>query len=190
MSAFRSRRILGLPLWRWEGLSYVVTTFGALSVIIATCGVLFAGLQYFWNLEADRAKETLDLIEIWETRGYQKDFSDLRTSVSDFLDKVPAEEIAFAKSSERASNNLQRNMQKAVLGTKANSEKFERVIYFFNRLGLCVAARLCSKNTARVFFEDPIKAFLSNFTPYIQEQRKTYPNYADGILLLKKTMGD
>jgi hypothetical protein len=175
-----SHKLFGTQLWVWEGLSYVVTVLGAF-------GVIFAVTQYFLAQEADRSKETLAMIEIWETRGYSKSFTDLGASVQDFLISAPKEDLQLAGKNKSAAENLRKAMYAKVLSNAASKEDFDRVVYFFNRLGLCVEASLCSSKTADIFFQDSLRGFMSNFSELIQDKRSTLPGYASGVLLLEKT---
>lgn len=173
------RRMLGVAVWRWEALSYIVATLGAL-------GVVFGVYQYYQQLEANRARETLAMIELWETRGYRDAFVTLRRDMLDYWATVPPADIEFAKSSPIAAENLRNALFRAVIDTsEEKAGRFERIVYFYNRLGLCVQAKLCSASTARIFFDDPLRSFLSNFEARIDAERETLPGYASGIYLLR-----
>ncbi|GAB5461023.1 DUF4760 domain-containing protein [Hoeflea alexandrii] len=179
MSETNERKLLGLAVWRWEAFSYFITTLGALGIVLGV-------YQYVQQLEANRARETLAMIEIWETRGYREDFDALSRDMVAYWDNVPKQDIELAKANQRAAANLRKAFFREMIDkSAANMKRFDRVVYFFNRLGLCIEAQLCSPYTARVFFEDTITAFLSNFEPRIAEKRKTLPGYANGVFLLR-----
>lgn len=179
MSETSERKLLGLAVWRWEAFSYLITTLGAL-------GIVFGVYQYLEQLEANRARETLAMIEIWETRGYREEFDALSGDIFAYWNNVPEQDLALAKANQRAAANLRKAFYREMIDKSAsNVKRFERVVYFFNRLGLCIEASLCSADTARVFFGDTIAAFLSNFEPRIAEKRETLPGYADGVFLLR-----
>lgn len=141
--------LLGLPVWVLSALANVVTILGAL-------GVAFAAYQYFVAQEAARAKETLHMIEIWETRDYDEAFNALRDEVIAFWQTVPEEDLELAKTSSKAQSNLRKAMEHHVFSSANSQYNFDRMVYFFNRLGLCIEARLCSKHTARIFFRSPL----------------------------------
>lgn len=168
----------------WETLSHAATTLGGI-------GLFFGVLQYYDGLEANRASETLQLSDLWETRGYREDFGVLRDDVIRLTNAVPQEDLAQADSNQHASDNLRRRIATAVLAIDGNSDRFERIVYFFNRLGLCVEARLCSSETANLFFNDPISGFASYFEPEIVATRQQMPGYAEGLCLLSaRCLGD
>ena len=172
------RRMFGLPLWFLDGVANAITIVGALSVV-------FAVYQYIASQEAGRAKETLNMIEIWETRSYSKSFDRLRDDLLKFWEEVPAQDVELAKTNARAATNLRKAMVSRVLSSEQATEDFDKVVYFFNRLGLCIEAKLCSKRTATVFFDEPFQAFMSNFSPVVSSRRDDLPGYANGLVLLK-----
>lgn len=172
-------RLFGIRLRIWEGVSYIVTVFGAF-------GLLFAVYQYHAAGEAERSKETLALIEIWETRAYSAAFDRLRHKVTEFTASVPDADLDIARNSVQAADNLRRKMYGQVLANPDARADLDKVVYFFNRLGLCVQANLCSFRTAFIFFKDPLEGFMSNFSNYITARQEELPGYANGLLLLEK----
>lgn len=178
-----NQRLLWTPLWVWQGLSNIVTTLGVL-------GLLFAGVQYWQAREEGRAAETLNLIDIWETRGYDDDFAKLRAAVTEFMAAVPEADMAAVATNARAAENLRTKMYRQVLGQPELEAAFERVVYFYNRLGLCVQANLCSTRTARIFFAEPFAAFRSNFASRIESDSAALPGYANGLDLLAERILD
>lgn len=154
--------------------------------ILGVLGVGFAVFQYMQTQEAGRAKETLAMIEIWETRGYSKSFKDLGGQVQAFLKAAPKEDLELASRNDVAAQNLRGAMYERLLSSPDASENFDRAVYFFNRLGLCVEANLCSVTTAEIFFQDSLRGFMSNFLDLIHERRSALPSYANGILLLSE----
>ena len=171
------RKLLLVDTWKWEAM-------GSIASVLGFVGVLFAVYQYFQQIEAERAREALEMIEIWETRGYRDAFNILKDDVITFLDKVPEADKAKADENPMAANNLQASMYRDIFSKEGNDQRFEDVIYYFNRLGLCVEANLCSVRTASVFFDDTLIHFLSGFDTKIEKQRMTLPNYAEGVLSL------
>lgn len=174
--------MLGLPVWRWQALSYMIAALGAL-------GVVFGVYQYFQQLEANRARETLSMIEMWETRDYRENFAELRQDMLEYWAAVPPGDIEFARTNPNAAANLRDAFFRSVIDENSEkSKRFERIVYFYNRLGLCIKASLCSAATARIFFADPLNSFLSNFEPRLEAERKVLPGYANGVLLLKDAL--
>lgn len=182
MTATPERRMLGIPVWRWEAISYMIAALGAL-------GVVFGVYQYYQQVEANRARETLAMIEMWETRGYRENFVELRQDMLDYWATVPSADIEFARTNANAAANLREAFFGSVINASGEkSKRFERIVYFYNRLGLCIQANLCSAGTARIFFADPLNSFLSNFEPRLEAERKVLPGYASGVLLLKDAL--
>lgn len=159
-------------------MSNFVTVLGAF-------GILFGVYQYTQQLEAERASRTLEMIETWRAEGYREDFVALRSSVQALLDAIPPEDLALAEQSGRASENLRRRILSRVMADPQTEPRFANTIYYFNLLGLCVEANLCSTSTARIFFDDTLSGFLQVFEPEIQARQTALPGFAEGVLLLR-----
>lgn len=172
------KKLFGVELWVWEGLGHVVKIFGAL-------GLLLAVYQYFTVGEAERSKETLEMIDHWETREYSDAFQRLRVKVTEFMASIPEEDLAIVRNDEQAADNLRKNMYANILEDETTRQDFDKIVYFFNRLGLCIKAKLCSSQTADTFFKDPLRGFMSNFSNLIADRRKELPGYASGLLILQ-----
>ncbi|WP_417668495.1 hypothetical protein [Roseibium sp.] len=172
-------KLLGVQLWVWEGASYIVTVLGVLAG-------LFAVYQYYDATEAQRSKETLAMIEIWETRAYAEAFDRLRERVIEFSASIPEAELALARKNVQAAENLRHSMYDHVLSGIGGQTDLDKVVYFFNRLGLCVKASLCSFKTSYIFFKDPLEGFMSNFASFIKAKQIQLPGYANGLILLEE----
>ena len=181
----QDNHFLGVRHSLWSALSGFLAVTGA---VVGVVGIVFAGYQYLRQVEADRAEQTLNLIDIWETRGYREDFKGLRDGVQNFLSKVPPADLEAARQNALVSRNLRDRLLSEVLGTEENQERLNDVIYFFNRLGLCIEADLCSRETAAIFFDDSLTNFLSHFEPVISSRRETDKGYAEGVLLLRSAI--
>lgn len=178
-------RLFGITIRQWGGLKDLFTIVG----VVLAVGTGISGLyQYMNKLEADRAEETLKMIDSWETRGYREDFNALRVEVVAFLDAVPDAEMRTAQQSAKASENLKGKLYRDVVGSASARKRFDNIVYYFNRLGLCIEARLCSKRTARIFFDDTLENFLSVFQSLIEKEREATPGYAEGLIVLEKEL--
>ncbi|MCW1934515.1 hypothetical protein [Pararhodobacter zhoushanensis] len=173
--------IFGWPLSKVEGVAHLVTAFGAL---LGAVGVILAVVQYFAAQEAERASHTLSLIDIWETRHYRDDFVALRESAMAFMASVPEEEQREARENETARANLWAQMRRHVFSVEDAERRFDRVVSFFSRLGLCIEARLCSRETALLFFDDSVSGFVSFFGPEIEGRQDAMQSYGSGMMLL------
>ena len=67
-------------------------------------------------------------------------------------------------------------MASVILTNPAARRSFDRVVYFFNRLGPCIEAEVCSKPTARIFLDETLLQFTANFGDHIRERRRDLPS--------------
>ncbi|MEC8294414.1 MAG: hypothetical protein VX083_13050 [Pseudomonadota bacterium] len=172
-------RFLGLDAWRWGVLSSFVSVLGIF-------GVLFGIYQYTMQLEAQRADRTLEMIEQWRDDGYRASFVALSDEVATLLASVPAADLAAAKATPRAAANLRSKVLRRVLGKAENQQRLDTVVFYFNKLGLCVEARLCSTKTTEIFFGSTVEGFVDVFGPEIAARRTEEPDYANGFRFLPR----
>lgn len=171
---------LGLEIWQWDGLSGFITVIGFLSVII---GAVWAMFEYTQRVEASKARETMALIEIWEIRGAKDAYISLSREVASELPSLMAQAKQSSLPKDQARKIVYSKVSIRVLQKAENVAHVEMVIYFFNRVSLCIQANLCSAKIARVFFADTLDDFMDYFADDIRKQRKSHPGY--GIELEK-----
>lgn len=170
-------RLFGIEAWRWELLSNFLTAFGVF-------GVLFGVYQYTAAVEADRASETLAMIERWTEDDYRSDFLALQQrTLSQIEGRSPAD-IQAAQSSPRHAELLSLEIGQAVMKDPDAAQHLDRVVYYFNLLGLCVEAKLCSADTADIFFGDTLRNFSAFFRDEVGARNKALPGYSQGFDLL------
>jgi hypothetical protein len=63
----------------------------------------------------------------------------------------------------------------------ANQTDLSDIADFFDLLWHCVKAKVCDKNTAKDFFDDPAKNIYEVSGYYVIERRKDDPQYAEGL---------
>ncbi|MGO8506155.1 hypothetical protein AB9F35_32165 [Rhizobium leguminosarum] len=177
MSQPSSKRRVGLSFLNvsdagWSFLSSIVTVVTFAS---AMGGIFWAVFEYIEKKETDRTKYTLTLIETWETQGYRQAYGELREFYSTFLETIPVADKRMAETSGHAKDNLLQSLNRQIAQEPTRREQVREVVYFFNRLALCVNASLCSKETTAVFFNDTVQSFLDVYGPYIESNKETFP---------------
>ncbi|WP_170334846.1 DUF4760 domain-containing protein [Ruegeria arenilitoris] len=176
----------GTFLWKssewWDSFGQFMMAIGAL---IASIGVLIGVIQYTQQVEAARAKETLALIEKWESGGYRDSFAVLRDATDRFQETVPRNELKLVRSSTTARENFQRKLYDSVFADGDHFEDFDHIVSFFDRLGLCIQAKLCSEKTAEVYFRTTLGAFLFYYDGLVLERGLQYAGYVEGLQFLK-----
>jgi VanZ family protein len=179
MSRPASKRQVGLSFFHvsdagWSLRSSIVTV---VTFVGAVGGIFWAIFEYRESQETERTKYTLTLIETWEMQGYRQAYGELRKFYTAFIETVPPADRRTAETSGHARDNLLQSFNRR-----------REVVYFFNRLGLCVSASLCSKETAAVFFNDTVQSFLDAYGPYIESSKETLPGRGTTLVDLSREL--
>lgn len=177
----REPRFLFIEAWWWEALGGFLSVVGVLAA-------LFGIFEYKQRVEASKASETLALIDVWETRGAREAFDRLSGEIAAGFADVPAADMAAAAKDPAVARVVSDKVATIVLREEKNADAFGEVVYFFNRLGLCVEAALCSRKTAEIFFEDSLDSFLDVFGGRIERLRESQPRYGEAMLDLHRAV--
>ena len=169
----------------WSLLSSIVTV---VTFVGAVGGIFWAVFEYRESQETERTKYTLTLIETWETQGYRQAYGELRKFYTAFIETVPPADRRTAETSGHARDNLLQSFNRRIAQEPARQEQVREVVYFFNRLGLCVSASLCSKETTAVFFNDTVQSFLDAYGPYIESSKETLPGRGATLVDLSREL--
>lgn len=168
-------KFLKVPIWYWDGLQGFIALIG---FILATAGILWGIYEYRSQSEANRAQATLDLLDVWEERGYLDQYKTLRSKVQKTLATVPENEIKTAEKNPSIEAALYEKVSARVLSDPSSREAFENLIYFFQRQHLCIEAGLCSEKATEVFFEDTVSSFVKIFLHALSERPSGLPDFA------------
>ena len=178
MKLNKERRFLGLPVWKWDGIAGACALLGVMVVAItAIAGVYQLNLR----AEAARAEATLDILDVWETRGFLKDFQSLDRQVQSILLNVPEEDLEAARREKVIQSRLYERVSNEILASPVAVKKFEKVVYFFQRLHICVEAKLCAEAATGQFFDGPKESFARVFDAEIKRRRELVSDYATGL---------
>jgi hypothetical protein len=159
-------KFLGVSITYWEGIQGFVAVVGA---TLAIGGILWGVIEFRGKLESDRARETLALLDVWETRGYLDSYRSLDDQIQDVLDGVPQADIEAAAHSPRILETLYQKASGQVLLNSQAREDFENLVYFFERMHICVDAKLCSREATVRFFGDTVTTFGQVFRSQLQQ---------------------
>ena len=174
------RRFLGVKAWQWECLSSIVSAVGLIAVVAAA---LIAFWEFRDGRQAARVVETLDLLDVWEEREYLAAFRRLDAQVSERLEQVPRDDLEAARSNPLILERLYERIASDVLGASGAEEDFENLVYFFQRLSICVDAKLCAREPTLAFFRGPMQSFARTFKAEIDTRRRSSPDFAEGLRL-------
>lgn len=167
-------RFLGFGMNVWNGVQGLV---GVLGAFLAVAGILWGVIEYRGKLEADRARETLNLLDVWETRGYLEKYRALDGRIQSVLAEVPSADIAAAQTDPAIRAVLYAKAASTVLQSAEAQKEFEDVIYFFERMEICVAAELCATDATDLFFEDTLASFAEIFLVPLEDFRTGPPSF-------------
>lgn len=164
----------------------VIKTFGSLiAACIAAGGIVLGGLEYKQRNEMIQARETLEMVDVWDQDGAREAYRSLASAVVSGLDGISSTDLATANESRAAYNNLRRSLSREILQDPDNAKDFDDVVYFFTRLSLCVEAELCDVTSANVFFRDTLNSFLDVFRTHITTQQESAPGYGQALFDLQ-----
>lgn len=164
------RRFLKIPISIWDGISGLAGLIGISAVLL---GGIFATLEYRDRKASSRAAETLNLIDIWETRGAQSAFQGIAVVLESTLDGVELGNEMSDVELERLKENLVRRVM-----IDLGPEAYETVMSYFTRLSLCIQSDLCSEGVANVFFSETVTDFHGWFVSEIESRRRLNPRHA------------
>lgn len=173
----REPRHLGLTHQVWSTLGSMVAVAGFLG------GIFWGIWEYRAQNEAERGARTLELVDRWEAQGTRASYQALATALAKV--EVDEADLISAKSSAEKTAHLRKRISDIVLRDPARRQDYDEVVYFFNRLGLCVQGDICSGKVAELFFDHTVQQFWLNFHEEIAAQSESLPDYATGLALLQ-----
>lgn len=145
--------------------------------LLLICGTLFSVFQYLSARQEMRVERTLQLVELWDRQEYQDAqkavktrLADLNAKYQDLLGKDPSRveySIYYAKIGLEALNPGGGDMPLLEF-----QDRFDRVVYFLNRVSSCVQGNLCDRDVADDYFKDYAQSFWRYFRGYVEKQRK------------------
>lgn len=189
--------ILGVGDRRWALYASFITVVG-IGLAVFTAG--WAIYEYYQEQEEQRVKFTLTVIESWEEHGYRKAYGRLREAYAKFEEGLSDTERELTGKNPDIQANILRNFARSIEERPDAKECLDveecpdiegsvrDVMYFFNRLALCVKAGICSVDTARHFFDDTISSFLDVYRPYIEPNMAAFPGGAQTVFELSATL--
>ncbi len=169
----------------WRMLLYAWAGMAVRLAIIFTLG--FSVFQYLANQEQKRVEQTMALVELWESKDFQQAQRALKERLAALNAKYdnllsatpsPTEEQVFR---QRIGIEAM-TPEGGAMPVADFNDNFDRIVYFLNRLSICVEGKLCSRDVADAYFRDYAVSFWSYFAGYIGKQRKAgSANYAQAI---------
>lgn len=186
MATETEHRFLGVPISIWDGLAGLFTVLAVLGGIF---GLIIAYVELGQRREAAQAEATLALLDVWEgsTQGstnYLNAFRALDTRLAARLNEVPQADLDAARADDTMRAALYARAARQILADAEAQRGFEDIVYFFQRLAICVELDLCDRKATLAFFEGPMRSFSVTFAAPIAERRAAAADFADGLNLI------
>ncbi|HEV7255985.1 MAG TPA: hypothetical protein VGN97_23200 [Mesorhizobium sp.] len=169
----------------WRMRSYAWAGYTLRFVLIF--GAVFTVVQFLAAREEKRVERALQLAETWERPEYQDAQKALRDRLAD-LNARYASLLGSDPSAEELDVYYDRIGQEAMTAEGGAAplaefrERFDRIVYFLNRVSFCVEENMCSAEVSDAYFGDYAQSFWNYFGGYVQAQRRRgAPNYAKPI---------
>ncbi|RWE42619.1 hypothetical protein [Mesorhizobium sp.] len=169
----------------WRMLVYAWSGMLVRFAIIFT--LAFSVYQFLANQEQKRVEQTMSLVELWETKDYQQAQRALKDRLAALNSKY--DNLLSANPSPTEEQVFRQRIGIEAMSASGGdmpladfSEKFDRIVYFLNRLSFCVDGDLCSRKVTDAYFRDYAVSFWSYFAGYVDKQRKAgSPTFATAI---------
>lgn len=169
----------------WRMRSYAWAGYTLRFVLIF--GAAFTVVQFLAAREEKRVERALQLAETWERPEYQDAQKALRDRLAD-LNARYASLLGDSPSADELDVYYDRVGQEAMTADGGAmplpdfQERFDRIVYFLNRVSFCVEGGMCSTEVSDAYFGDYAQSFWNYFGGYVQAQRRRgQPNYAKPI---------
>lgn len=149
-----------------------------LTLSIIAAGVIITVFEYREFLETKRVEVAYDHVEQWETDQYQAAFgrvaADIRAFEQEALTVIPENlgEGAFATAQLNYTQNKIIENANGRLG-----EDLDLLIYFFDKLSICVDRGLCDSPLLGQFFEGHLERLWIYSTGFVASRRSTIDGY-------------
>lgn len=166
--------------WRMLGYAWA----GMLLRVLLIAGGIFSVVQYLQAREERRVERTLQLVDLWERADYQEAQRVLRDRLdgarvaaqSSLAADATPEEIAYV--TEQIGITVL-TVEEGTVPLAEVRDRFDRIVYFLNRVAFCVEGNLCSQDVADAYFHAYADAFWRYFSAQIaRERRAGSPAYA------------
>lgn len=159
----------------WRMLAYAWSGMAVRFVIIFT--LVFSIFQFLSTQEQKRVEQTMALVELWETPDYQQAQRALKNRLAALNAKYDSLLPATASPAEEQIFRQRIGLEAltadgGTMPLDEFSDKFDRIVYFLNRLAFCVEGKLCSRSVADAYFRDYAVSFWSYFAGYVDKARK------------------
>lgn len=170
-----TERDLRMRIYAWFGMAVrVLLVFGG----------LFSVFQFLAAREEKRVERSLALVELWENDDYQQAERALKQRLVDLNAKY-ANILGDNPTAADRAVLLERIGMEAFTpngGTLPLAEfqqRFDRIVYFLNRVAFCIEGDLCTRTVIDPYFRDYAASFWRYFGGYIARQRHSgMPSYA------------
>jgi len=128
--------------------------------LLFAISLIFVYLEYDQTLKQQRITNSFEMVKDWEKQGTANDYADFSKRVENLSHKASVALGEIDNQNDKSiliSNYVRRNMFKDI--SSKDNEAIDRVLYYFNKVGLCIDAQLCEREYLVEFFGDSVKRF-------------------------------
>lgn len=140
----------------------------------------FVYLEYDQSIEQRKTTTSFDMVKDWEARDIAEDYSTFVKRVDLLANKASKLLVEVEDEADKKiliANYVKKNLFSDIPST--DDEAISRILYFYNKIGLCIDAELCETNFLIEFFGDSAKVFWFYYKDHAYKKRILLKNHAD-----------
>lgn len=147
--------------------------------ILFSISLLIGYSEYSISQNDKKIEASLQLVSQWEDKGYYEDYHLIELKIESLRTEAYVG-LQDQRDDLIADNQIINFVQNSLYSSLSNVEKrkFERLIYFYNKVGLCIKNKICDDNLLIEFFGHTASVIWLYFKPEIYLRRDNIPNYA------------
>lgn len=155
---------------------------GLIAAILLAIIVMILAARYVANPPREMAKESMALVELWETPDYQaaqaavrERLARLNQQYAGLLSGTPTEQekTIFISQVGRAAMRE----DGGTMPLPEFKQKFDLLVRFFNRVSLCAETSICDSATIDAYFGDFLRSFYTYFGKYLSDSGRAFSKY-------------
>lgn len=144
-------------------------------------GVILTFAQYRAYLHDQKVEFSYQHVQEWEDKGYKAAYEDMislvRTSEELALKQMP-EELAEEMSVLELRQAQVNSAMQALADEPEIRPQLHQLVYFFDKMSVCVERDLCDPELLREFFRDQVLSFTGYARTYVAIERDSFQSYA------------
>ncbi len=153
-----------------------------LSVALLALGLALTFFEYKNYQSGERTKTSYQHVQEWEDKGYKSALDRVSGVIlnanATALDKVPADLLEDMSDADKDLARLNTAMNR-LAGDEAVQEDLDQLIYFFDKLSVCVSRDLCDSGLIEDFFRENLLRFDVYSKAHVAQRRVEIDGYGE-----------